>query len=194
MKRARSLGTFLVFLLPAVALAYPDFQQFIKKRSGRAVDCAYCHANPNGPEGNGPGQLGSLTPEDFTRLNRARAAFEPGMTVDSPILNAFGNRILKDVGKKRFLEIKAHPEELARALGGIVDLDGDGIPDGREYLDGTHPLKDTDGDPARLFRANLLKNRVPLFLLLLATAFGLYGLNNILKGFARLLEGDGKNK
>jgi hypothetical protein len=170
--------------------SYPDFQQFIKKHSGRAVDCAFCHANPNGPEGNGPGQIGSLTPEEFDRLNYARGAFDPGRKVDSPILNAFGDRIIRELGKKKFLEIKTHPEELAKALDPTVDLDGDGIPDVREFLEGTHPLNDTDGAPLRLFWANLQKNRVPIFLLFLATLFGLYGLNNLLKGFARLLEGD----
>jgi hypothetical protein len=179
-----------MFLFCASAFAYPEFQAFIKKNSGRPVDCAFCHVNPNGPEGNGPGQLGSLTPDEFTRLNRARAAFEPGQLVDSPILNAFGNRILKDVGKKKFLEIKQHPADLAVALGPTVDLDGDGIPDSQEFLDGTHPLKNTDGDPGRLFVANLTKNRVQIILLILATLFTLYGLNNVLRGFARVLGSD----
>jgi hypothetical protein len=177
----------ILFWVSSISFAYPDFQQFIKKHSGRAVDCAYCHANPNGPEGNGPGQIGSLAPEEFDRLNYARGAFDPGRNVNSPILNAFGNRIIRDVGKKRFLEIKAHPGDLAEALGPVVDLDGDGIPDSREYLDGTHPLKNTDGNPWRLFLANFQKNRTPIILLILATLFGLYGLNNLLKGFARLL-------
>lgn len=181
----------VLFWVFSVSFAYPDYQQFIKKHSGRAVDCAFCHANPNGPEGTGPGQIGSLTPEEFDRLNYARGAFDPGRNVDSPILNAFGNRLIRELGKRKFLEIKAHPEELVRALDPKVDLDGDGIPDAREFLDGTHPLKDTDGAPLKLFRANFQKNKVDIFLLFLATVFGLYGLNNLLKGFARILEGDG---
>jgi hypothetical protein len=170
------------------AFAYPEFQAFIKKNSGRSVDCAYCHVNPNGPEGNGPGQLGSLTPEEFNRLNFARGAFDPGRNTDSPILNAFGNRILKDVGKKKFLEVKGHPADLAAALGPTVDLDGDGIPDSREFLDGTHPLKDGDGDPWLLFLSNFQKNRSQIFLLIAATLFTLYGLNNLLRGFAKLFD------
>lgn len=170
--------------------AYPDFQAFIKKNSGRSVDCAFCHVNSNGPEGNGPGQLGSLTPEEFDRLNFARGAFDPGRNVNSPILNAFGNRIIHELGKKKFLEIKNNPVGLAKALDPKVDLDGDGIPDVQEFLDGTHPLKNTDGNPWWLFWANFQKNRMHIFLLFFATLFGLYGLNNLLGGFARLFEGD----
>ena len=180
--------SWLMFLVASHAFAYPDFQAFIKKHSGRAVDCAFCHVNPTGPEGNGPGQLGSLTPDEFNRLNFARGAFEPGKNVDSPILNTFGNRIIRDLGKKKFIEIKTHPADLAAALGPTVDLDKDGIPDSREYLDGTHPLKNTDGDPWLLFRANFQKNRSQIFLLIAATLLTLYGLNNVLHGFARFFE------
>jgi len=34
--------------------AYPEFQQQIVKSTGRAVNCALCHANADGPEGTGP--------------------------------------------------------------------------------------------------------------------------------------------
>ncbi|HUO56630.1 MAG TPA: hypothetical protein VMV05_00490 [bacterium] len=195
--KKRTYG-FLLFFVPLVSwwfmvspvLAYPDFQAFIKKNSGRSVDCAFCHANSNGPEGNGPGQIGSLTPEEFDRLNFARGAFDPGRNVNSPILNAFGNRVIRELGKKKFIEIKNHPADLAKALDPKVDLDGDGIPDVQEFLDGTHPLKNTDGDPGRLFLANFLKNHTQILLLLFATLFTLYGLNNLLRGFARFFEAE----
>jgi len=176
------------YLIFGQAFAYPDFQAFIKKNSGRAADCAFCHVNPNGPEGNGPGQLGSLTPEEFNRLNYARAAFEPGRSVHSPILNAFGNRIISDLGKKNFLEFKTHPKDLAESLGKTVDLDGDGISDSQEYLDGTHPLKNTDGDPLSLLLVNLSRNRFHVIILILATLITLWGLNNIFRGFIRVFE------
>ena len=181
----------LFFMFAANVFAYPDFQAFIKKNSGRSVDCAFCHANSNGPEGNGPGQIGSLAPEEFKRLNFARGAFDPGRNVNSPILNAFGNRVIRELGKKKFMEIKNHPADLAKALDSRVDLDGDGIPDAQEFLDGTHPLKNTDGDPSKLFLANFEKNRTQIILLLFATLFTLYGLNNLLRGFARFFEADG---
>ena len=40
------------------------------------------------------GQIGSLTAAEMAELNRARTAFEPGQKVQSPILNAFGNRVM----------------------------------------------------------------------------------------------------
>lgn len=187
-------GIGFIFLVCSPLFAYPDFQVFIKKNSGRAVDCAFCHANPNGPEGNGPGQLGSLAPEEFDRLNYARAAFDPGRSVNSPILNTFGNRIISDLGKKQFLDFKTHPKDLAAALGNGVDLDRDGIPDSKEFLDGTHPLKNTDGDPLTLLRINLSRNRVHVFILILATLITLWGLNNVFRGFIRVFEDEDPEK
>ena len=171
--------------LPAFAgsaAAYPEFQKFVQTRSGRAVNCAMCHTNSDGPDGAGFGQIGSLTPEELGRLNRARAAFEPGQEVASPILNRFGNHIVTSVGKTRFLELRNRPEELAGALGTASDLDGDGIPDSREYLEGTHPLKKTDGNPWLLFANNLVRYRFHVVMIVIATALTIYGLASLLRG------------
>ena len=182
-------STFIRFALAALALpacagaaeAYPEFQRFVQARSGRAVNCAMCHVNPDGPNGAGFGQLGSLTPDQFDRLNRARAAFEPGQEVSSPILNAFGNHIIATIGKTRFLQIRSHPEELAAALGNESDLDGDGIPDAREYLEGTHPLKRVNGNPWLLFVNNLARYRFHVIMIVVATALTIYGLASLLR-------------
>jgi hypothetical protein len=170
--------------LPAcagAADAYPEFQKFVQARSGRSVNCAMCHVSPDGPNGAGFGQIGSLTPGELDRLNQARAAFEPGREVASPILNRFGNHIITTVGKTRFLQIRSHPEELAEALGAESDLDGDGIPDAREYLDGTHPLKETNGNPWLLFVHNLALYRFHLIMIVIATALTVYGLASLLR-------------
>lgn len=162
---------------------YPELEAFIESHSGRYVDCAFCHTNPDGPEGVKPGQIRSLTPEELERLNRARAAFEPGSDVDSPILNDFGDEILRVVGKRRFLALRASdPEKLADALGFGSDLDGDGIPDAREYLDGTNPLDPQHGDPWRLALVNLRREGLDLAMIALATLLGLYGLDRLVRG------------
>lgn len=166
----------------ATADAYPEFQKFVQTRSGRAINCAMCHANSDGPDGAGFGQIGGLSSEEITRLNQARAAFEPGQAVDSPILNKFGNHIVATIGKTRLLEFRNRPEELAAALGTTSDLDGDGIPDWREYLDGTHPLKKTDGNPWLLFVNNLSRYRFHVIMIVFATVLTIYGLANLLRG------------
>jgi hypothetical protein len=171
--------------LPACVVtadAYPEFQKFVQGRSGRAVNCAMCHVNSDGPDGAGFGQIGSLTPEDLDRLNRARAAFEPGHEVASPILNRFGNHVMSTVGKTRFLQLRSRPEELAAALDAASDLDGDGISDAREYLEGTHPLKETDGNPWSLFVNNLARYRFHVVMIVIATVLTIYGLANLLRG------------
>ena len=167
--------------LAGTAAAYPEFQQFVQKRSGRAVNCAMCHTSPDGPDGAAFGQIGSLTPDEIGRLHHARAAFEPGQEVDSPILNEFGNHIVTTVGKTRLLDLKNRPEELAAALGSGSDLDGDGIDDAREYLAGTHPLKKTDGDPWLLFVNNLARYRFHVVMIVIATALTIYGLASLLQ-------------
>jgi hypothetical protein len=174
-------GVAAVLLSPL--FGHPEFQVFIQKNSGRNVDCALCHSHPEGPEGVKPGQIGSLSAAEMDRLNRARAAFEPGMPVDNPLLNEFGNHLLMTVGKRDFLLLRAHPERLADLLGRESDLDGDGIPDSREYLEGTHPLNPRHGDPWSLFLHNLQQSRFELFMVALATLLGLYGLNNLLRWF-----------
>lgn len=162
--------------------AYPEFQKYSQTTSGRVTNCAMCHTHPDGPDGAGAGQIGGLSTDDLARLAMARAAFEPGQTIDSPILNDFGDHIISTIGKSKFLELRSHPADLAPALGQQSDLDGDGVPDATEYLDGTHPLKRTSGDPWMLFVANFSRFRFHLAMIVLATALTIFGLANILRG------------
>ncbi len=164
--------------------AYPEFQQSVVKTSRRAVNCALCHSHPDGPEGAAPGQIGRLTAAEQAELVRARAAFEPNAKPNSPILNAFGNHIVQSLGKRRFLELRLAPEQLAAALPKDSDLDGDGIADAEEYRAGTHPLLRSDGAPWLLFRANLQRNLPQILVVLAATLLGFYGLRHLLRGFA----------
>jgi len=168
------------------AMAYPEYQQFVEDKSGRTVNCAMCHTNENGPTGNGPGQIGSLKPEDFDRLNKARAALEPGLVIDSPILNEFGNKIIEAVGKKKFVELKQDPAKLAELLGKESDLDKDGLADGEEFLDGTDPLNKLHGDPAKLFWINLERYRIHVVLAIVAVLLLNYGLVHLIKGIANM--------
>ncbi|HOW67463.1 MAG TPA: hypothetical protein P5186_05610 [Candidatus Paceibacterota bacterium] len=176
--------TILLFLSAGSINAFPEFQQFIVKNSRRPVNCAYCHPNADGPEGTAAGQIGNLTAAEQAELVRARGAFEPGQEVNSPILNGFGNHIINSVGKRRFLEIRLAPAELAEALPKDSDLDADGISDSQEYLAGTHPLLRSDGQPWQLFRANIAKNSSQILLTLAATVLGLWGLGHLLRGYA----------
>lgn len=165
-----------------LAWAYPEFQQYVQKTSGRKVNCAMCHVHPDGPEGLKPGQIGSLTQPELDELGRARAAFEPGQNVDNPILNPFGDSIIKKLGKTKFLQIRLHPEELPAAIGSDSDLDHDGVPDSAEFMAGTDPLDEGSGPPTQLFVHNLLKNAFNLIMMIIATVLGIYGLNALLHG------------
>lgn len=179
--------TFILLLACAflqTAHAYPEFQRFAQDHSGRPINCAMCHANSDGPEGAGRGQIGSLTPAELNKLNAARGAFAPGVPVQSPILNEFGNAIITQIGKTKFLELRAHPDQLADVYGFASDLDGDGIPDAQEYLDGTHPLNKVHGSPWKLFVHNLGAYKLHVTMLILATVAGLWGLSHLLYGLA----------
>jgi hypothetical protein len=183
MKRAWILlGLLLASAQPA--LAYPEFEVWIEKNSGRYVDCAMCHSHPEGPEGVKAGQIRSLSPEQLERLNQARAVFEPGVLIDNPVLNAFGDRIMERLGKKKFLEIRTTgPGELVELYGMDSDLDGDGIPDMREYAEGTSPVDSRSGDPWSLFTTNLQRYWFDIVMIVLATLAGLFGLNRVLHWF-----------
>jgi hypothetical protein len=180
-----SLAFVAIGSLPSRAAAYPEFQAFSRKHSGRSVNCSLCHASPDGPDGVKAGQIGRLKPDELTRLNAARAAFKPGVEVDNPILNAFGNHVIKTLGKERFLQLRKDPGALAEALGYESDLDGDGIADAQEYLDGTDPLDAQNGNPWKLLLTNLVRNRVHVLLLLLATISGMYAIRHLLRWFSR---------
>lgn len=175
---------FIFALSTNAAYSYPEFQQFVEKNSHRTVNCAMCHVNEDGPTGEGRGQIGSLSPDEFKRLNKARSALEPGTDVDSPILNDFGNKIIKAIGKKAFVEMKKDPAKLAEALGDKSDLDNDGIPDSQEYLDGTDPLNKFHGDPAKLFFINLDRHKMHVILAVIAVFLINYGLIHLIKGIS----------
>jgi hypothetical protein len=168
----------------ATSWAHPEFQKYVASHSGRPVNCALCHTHADGPEGTAPGQVGRLTSAEMEALGRARGALEPGGNVDSPILNGFGDHIINCIGKKKFMELRVVPAELANLLPADSDLDRDGIPDVREYLDGTHPLKSHDGSPWLLFRHNFRQNLPQILLTLAATICGLYALRHLLQAFA----------
>lgn len=172
--------------VPGLAGAYPEFQMWVQQNSGRNVNCAMCHMHPDGPEGVKPGQIGSLNAEELQRLNQARAAFEPGQPIDNPILNEFGDEIIHQLGKTKFLTLRQNPERLAAALNPASDLDGDGLPDAREYREGTHPLDPNHGNPWALFVNKATALRFHIIMLALATVLGLFGLNNLLRWFDRL--------
>lgn len=180
----RTLQLLVTIVIVGNCYAYPEFQKFSETYSGRPINCAMCHADGDGPEGASRGQIGSLTPDELNKLNAARGAFSPGVSIQSPILNAFGNNIITLIGKTKFLELRAHPEQLAEVYGFQSDLDGDGISDAQEYLDGTHPLNDVHGNPIRLFLHNLKAFRLHVILIVLATVAGFYGFSHLLHGFA----------
>ncbi len=163
------------------AYGHPEFQKFLAENAPRHTDCAVCHRHPDGPEGPKPGQIGSLTPEEIEQLQKARAAFEPGQAVNNPLLNEFGNVLLERVGKRELLRLRQDPGALAEALGPEGDLDDDGVSDADEYLAGTHPVDPQSGPPGALFLHNLARNKWHVLLIAVATAAGLYGLNNLLR-------------
>lgn len=174
----------LILLAPR-AEAYPEFQVFIKESTGRPVNCAMCHAHSDGPEGTDAGQIGRLEVADMERLAQARAALQPGQKVDSPILNPFGNHLIEVLGKEKIVELRAAPEALADILPSDSDLDHDGIPDAREYKEGTHPVNRMDGNPVALLLHNFQSNITSIGLTLAATLLGIWGLSHLLRGFAR---------
>ena len=171
---------FLTFVYITTAWAHPEFQRYSKEVSGRSINCAMCHLHSDGPEGIKPGQIGSLNQEELNALGLARQAFNPGSGVRSPILNEFGNLILNDLGKEKIIALKQNPEFLAQAMSKTSDLDGDGITDVEEFLDGTNSLNSLDGHPWKLFRNNLGKNWFHILMITMATGLGMYGLYNML--------------
>jgi hypothetical protein len=180
---AGTVGGALWVVAGGVAHAYPEYQKFAQTNSGRVTNCAMCHVHPDGPEGAGHGQIGSLKADGLTRLGAARAAFEPGADVDSPILNGFGNTIIRTVGKSKVIELRSRPGDLAAMLDPASDLDGDGIPDAREYVEGTQPLQAGSGDPWSLFVTNLRRSGFHVGAILVASILTMFGLAKLLRGW-----------
>jgi len=180
----------LLLVIVSRATAHPEYQLFIQQHSGRSMNCAMCHVHSDGPEGASKGQIGSLGEEEMNRLLVARSAFEPGQAVDNPILNDFGNNLVHSIGKKALLEYRSDPIRIALALGDQSDMDGDGVSDAQEFLSGTHPLMKSHGPPIMLFWNNLFIHRLHLVMMLLATGFGIWGLNNVLLGMDQTRQSD----
>jgi hypothetical protein len=152
-----------------------------------------CHAHSDGPDGAAPGQIGGLSASEREKLGISRLAMDPGKKIDNPILNAFGNEIIHQIGRNKFLEIKKTPQHLDQVYSKESDLDHDGIPDIQEYYEGTHPLMPHDGNPWKLFKVNLLRNQMQIGLVILATIFGVWGFRSALIGFANSTKADEEN-
>ncbi|MCA9803736.1 MAG: hypothetical protein KC777_17315 [Cyanobacteria bacterium HKST-UBA02] len=188
----------LLFLaLPGLALllswnsaagAYPQFQEFVEKRSHQPVNCAMCHVNGNGPDGHQTGQIGGLNEDELKRLNEARAALEKGKNVNSPILNAFGNEIVRSLGRKEIISLMKEPEKMYNELPADSDLDEDGVPDREEYLDGTDPTNRYHAAPLKLFLINLNRNKVHVILAAVAIFSINFGLVHMIRGISLLSE------
>lgn len=172
----------LVTIQANAAFAYSEFYEYIRKTSGREINCAICHIHGEGPDGSEIGQTGFLKKDELEKLSVARAALEPGQIVNNPTLNEFGNELIHILGKRKLTDLVAHPEDLPKEIGYELDIDKDGIPDATEYLDGTLPTSKESGDPWKLFLVNIKKNAKQLLIGLLCVCFFLYGFIQLLRG------------
>jgi hypothetical protein len=129
--------------------------------------------NSQGPTGSGVGQLGSLSEEQKTKLD----------TADSPILNSFGQSIIKRLGYQAVVDNVADPAKLADALKSS-DLDGDGIADGVEMEHGTL-ANDPESAPWDLVWKVRLQRNIGFVLAILVSGLlafvGLIGLSKKLR-------------
>ena len=155
------LVIFLFFLNVTSAFAFNEFQTFIEQKSKKQLNCAYCHSHVNGPNGNEAGQLGSLS-EDEKQLTAYNQFVKSNKElVDSPILNEFGNYLVKKLGYEKITNAQNDPSLLVNELNDL-DLDHDGISDAQELLDGTLPNDPLDGSPVKLLINNLKKKWVEI--------------------------------
>ncbi len=175
---------FILLLFVSVVHAYPEFQKFSQSHSGRTVNCGMCHSSPEGPDGLSFGQIGSLDSLQMERLKEARRAQRPGMDVDNPLLNPFGNKLVKTMGVRLLVEAKKDPAMIHFYLNDASDMDGDGISDAQEYLDGTNPNNRHHGDPLVLFSTNIRHHLFEIVMIVVATAAGMFGFSNLLLAFA----------
>ena len=142
-------------------LAFNEFQTYIEFKSKKQLNCAYCHNHTNGPEGNEVGQLGSLGEEQkqSTAYNQFLSANKE--LVDSPILNEFGNYLVKKLGYDTVVKAQDDPDKIVEILK-KSDLDQDGINDSEELRDGTLPNDPLDGNPFKLFVSNIKKKWIEI--------------------------------
>ena len=160
------------------ALAFNEFQTYIEQKSKKQLNCAYCHSHVNGPNGNETGQLGSLSEEQkqLTAYNQFLQGNKE--LVNSPILNEFGNYLVKKLGYDTIVKAQDDPNKIVEGLKGS-DLDQDGISDSKEVLDGTLLNDPLDGNPLKLFINNLNKKlieiifQITMILLLIVSLFKL---------------------
>ncbi len=151
----------LQFLFLSQAFAFNEFQAYIELKSKKQLNCAYCHSHTNGPNGKNSGQLGSLS-EDEKQLTAYNQFLNSNKElVDSPILNEFGNYLVKKLGYEKITNAQNDPSLLVNELKDS-DLDRDGISDAQELLDGTLPNDLLDGSPLKLFIHSLVKKWVEI--------------------------------
>ena len=155
-KKTCSIVLCLLFSINNV-FAFNEFQTYIEQKSKKQLNCAYCHIHVNGPNGNEAGQLDSLSEEQkqLTAYNQFLQG-NKGL-VNSPILNEFGNYLVKKLGYEEVINAQEDPNKLVDNLKDS-DLDQDGINDSEELLDGTLPNDPLDGNSFKLFLNNLRKN------------------------------------
>ena len=167
---------FCLLIGSSPVFAFNEFQTFIEQKSKKQLNCAYCHSHVNGPNGNETGQLGSLS-EDEKQLTAYNQFLQGNKElVNSPILNEFGNYLVKKLGYDTIVKAQDDPNKIVEGLKG-TDLDQDGINDSEEVLDGTLPNDPLDGSPLKLFINSLNKKwveitfQITLILLLIVSLF-----------------------
>src|SRR4029453_445845 len=79
-----SIVSVVLVVTTCSGLAYPQYAEWISKKARFEANCAYCHANGQGPSGSGSGQTGSLSDADRAKQH----------TAESPIVNEFGKSLI----------------------------------------------------------------------------------------------------
>jgi hypothetical protein len=161
-----AIATLVLTSVPAVA--FPAYADWISKKSGTQVDCAYCHLSVYGPSGSGAGQTGSLSESQSALIH----------TANSPILNKFGQEIIAKYGYNNVLTNMQVPEKLAAAMS-KYDLDGDGVNDGTEMEYGTLADDPLSAPASLVWWINLQRNALFVSVVAISAicaAAGLYGL------------------
>jgi hypothetical protein len=166
MQLALLVAPFAEATVGQAAHAFPPFERWISQKAGFQTDCAYCHVNPAGPSGHGVGQEGRLDERQKQHLHSA----------DSPILNSFGQHLLKTLSYDKVVSSVSDPGSLAVQMKGY-DLDGDGVSDGEEMEHGTLAYDPLSAPPALVWMERLKQNWsfvVTLAVSSLAGAAGLF--------------------